>query len=251
MHRAVTFDFWDTIVRDNSDEPKRTAKGLGSKMETRYKLFAEELQRYHPSLSHEQTQTAFDHANAWFRQCWKGEHHTPKVSQRLLEGFRFLGLEATPTFDNLVTQWERMEVEISPDLAPGIESALEELVARGYQLGIISDTIVTPGWGLQQMLQEYGLLHLFRVFIFSDEWGAAKPSPTVFQEATRRFNLSYSSLVHVGDREPNDVAGPLAVNAKAILYTGVIDRGHNMSQAHAVCHDHLQLPDLVDSLFAP
>ena len=27
MIKAVTFDLWDTIVHDNSDEPKRAARG--------------------------------------------------------------------------------------------------------------------------------------------------------------------------------------------------------------------------------
>ena len=33
--KAVTFDFWDTIVDDDSDEPKRAAKGLRSKRDER------------------------------------------------------------------------------------------------------------------------------------------------------------------------------------------------------------------------
>ena len=31
MIKAVTFDLWDTIVHDDSDEPKRKAKGLRTK----------------------------------------------------------------------------------------------------------------------------------------------------------------------------------------------------------------------------
>ena len=32
MQRAITFDFWDTIVIDESDEPKRAMKGLSQKL---------------------------------------------------------------------------------------------------------------------------------------------------------------------------------------------------------------------------
>ena len=36
--KAVTFDLWDTIVDDDSDEPKRAAKGLRSKRDERRHL---------------------------------------------------------------------------------------------------------------------------------------------------------------------------------------------------------------------
>ncbi|GIT27925.1 MAG: hypothetical protein CM1200mP41_39690 [Gammaproteobacteria bacterium] len=31
MIKAVTFDLWDTVIHDDSDEPKRAAQGLRSK----------------------------------------------------------------------------------------------------------------------------------------------------------------------------------------------------------------------------
>ena len=36
--KAVTFDFWDTIVIDDSDEPKRAKRGLRSKPDERRHL---------------------------------------------------------------------------------------------------------------------------------------------------------------------------------------------------------------------
>ncbi|MCP4360187.1 MAG: hypothetical protein GY796_19440 [Chloroflexi bacterium] len=38
MIKAITFDFWDTLVFDDSDEPKRAALGLPGKAETRLQL---------------------------------------------------------------------------------------------------------------------------------------------------------------------------------------------------------------------
>ena len=35
MLKAITFDFWDTIVQDDSDEPKRKQQGLPTKSEAR------------------------------------------------------------------------------------------------------------------------------------------------------------------------------------------------------------------------
>ncbi len=41
MITGITFDFWDTIAVDDSDEPKRAARGLPTKSEARAQLFAE------------------------------------------------------------------------------------------------------------------------------------------------------------------------------------------------------------------
>jgi putative hydrolase of the HAD superfamily len=53
----------------------------------------------------------------------------------------------------------------------------------------------------------------------------------------------------VGDRESNDIAGPLAVGMQAILYTGVIDRRNGAAtQANAICHNFADLPRLIKEL---
>jgi len=43
MIKAVTFDLWDTVIHDDSDEPKRAAQGLRSKKEERRFLLWEAL----------------------------------------------------------------------------------------------------------------------------------------------------------------------------------------------------------------
>ena len=95
------------------------------------------------------------------------------------------------------------------------------LVSAGHHF----DAIVTPGTGLRQILDTHGLLHFFDVFIFSDEAGAAKPSPVVFRQAISGFDIEPGELIHIGDRETNDVEGPIDFGSMGVLYTGVIDRG--------------------------
>jgi hypothetical protein len=46
--KAVTFDLWDTIVHDDSDEPKRKAQGLRSKKAARRHLLWQALDRHQP-----------------------------------------------------------------------------------------------------------------------------------------------------------------------------------------------------------
>ena len=118
--RGLTFDFWDTIVDDDTDEPKRAAQGLPSKAEARVSTFVDEVLAHHPAIGRDAAVAALVHANTTFRHHWKVEHHTPCVADRLAVGFDHLGISRTPGFDGLVSAWETMEVDISPDLVPAI-----------------------------------------------------------------------------------------------------------------------------------
>jgi putative hydrolase of the HAD superfamily len=90
--------------------------------------------------------------------------------------------------------------------------------------------------------------HYFRFMIFSDEVGASKPSPKVFRYATQALGLPPEKFAHIGDRESNDVAGPLAVGMRSILFTGVVDRGSERTRAHAVCRHFTDLPNIVHQI---
>ena len=244
--RGITFDFWDTIVRDDTDEPKRAAAGLPSKAEARVATFVDEVLAHHPAIGSGAAAAALEKANATFRHHWKVEHHTPCVADRLAVGFDALGIDKTPGFDGLVDAWEGMEVAIPPDLAPGIEGCLRQLHGR-YRIGIISDAIVTPGVGLRQILKDHGLFQYFDHFVFSDEAGAAKPAARVFALATAGLGVEASALAHVGDRPANDVAGPNAFGSHSVLYTGVVDRRTDGDPVAAIHVSHLDdLPAAIE-----
>ena len=53
MIKAVTFDLWDTVIHDDSDEPKRAAQGLRSKKEERRFLLWEALNETSPITQEE------------------------------------------------------------------------------------------------------------------------------------------------------------------------------------------------------
>ncbi len=255
MISAITFDFWDTIAVDDSDEPKRAALGLPTKAEARTQLFVEKIVARHPHIHPGQAAEAYAVANQQFRHDWHNGHHTPGVAARLHTAYEYLGLRPGPgeyarlvrELDELVREIETMEIRIPPEFAEGIHNTLYVL-AEEYKLGIISDTIHTQGRGLRHLLQRQGLLQYFSYFIFSDEIGAAKPSPQVFRQASLGLGLPPNQIVHVGDRESNDVAGPLSVGMSAILYTGIVDRGSARTRAHAVCRHFRDLPALVRRL---
>lgn len=242
---AVTFDLWDTLVIDDSDEVQRAARGLPTKVVARRECFRRLVHEASPELTADQADQAWDTANAAFRKWWKQEHHTPPVSRRLDVGLKALGLARPDGYDAAVHELSTMEVEIPPDLLPGAAEALAALAAR-YPLAIISDSIVTPAKGLRQILENHGLAKFFATTCFSDEVGASKPDPRPYHAAARALGVNVRGLVHVGDRQETDVDGAHAVGARAVYFTGAVDRGPHT--ADVLCTDLRQLPDLIAAL---
>ncbi len=245
--RAITFDLWDTLLIDDSDEPKRAAQGLRSKPAERCALVQEFLERHEP-ISRELLEVAYATTNAAFRQVWYGQNVTWTVRERLSVLLKGLGRTLPePELDELVRLHEEMELAVKPDLAPGVEEVLSGLKGK-YQMAVISDAIFTPGRALRQILADYGLLQYFDAFVFSDEIGCSKPAPLAFETAAQSLDVALGEIAHIGDREPKDIKGPHAVGARAILCTVVKDRGSQSTEADAICGDLLDLPAILDDL---
>jgi HAD superfamily hydrolase (TIGR01549 family) len=247
--RAVTFDLWDTVLVDDSDEPKRKNMGLLPKPQDRRRLVLEFLEKHAP-VSVKEVNAAYDAVDSAFNHTWHQEHITWTVTQRLTRLLSDLNRDLPENeLSELVRLHEEMELGVRPDLAPGAREALQAL--RGsYRLGVISDTIFSSGRTLRRILEAEGLLDLFDACVFSDEVGRSKPDRLMFETAAELLGIDIGELVHVGDREQNDVAGPQAIGARAILVTVVKDRRAGPSKADAICKDYRELPRLVDSLNA-
>jgi len=244
--RAVSFDLWDTVFVDDSDEPKRAAEGLPPKPVARRDLVAEAL----PGLDRALVDCAYDTADAAFRQVWYEQHVTWSVAERLRVVLAGLGRELpADEFETLVRAHEEMELQVSPDLVPGAAEAIRALAAQ-RTLIVISDTIFSPGWALKKLLGKYGLVEHFSGFVFSDEAGEAKPNPALFHRAADLAGCQIEELVHLGDREAKDVVGPKGVGARSVLVTAAKDRGSDDTRADAVCDDYTKLPEIIAQLEA-
>ena len=89
MLKAITFDLWDTIVHDDSDEPKRKAQGLRSKKAERRHLLWEALNRQQP-IEPERVSLAYDVGDAAFNRVWHDQHVTWPIGER--PAFMMIGL---------------------------------------------------------------------------------------------------------------------------------------------------------------
>ena len=247
--QAITFDLWDTIVHDDSDEPKRSAQGLRSKKDERRHLVWEALNRHEP-ISSETVTMAYDVADAAFNTVWHEQHVNWTVRTRIQVILN--GLDRSlpeKDFDEVVRAHEVMEVDIPPDIIPGCAEALADLAGR-YKLAIASDAIVSPGRCLRDLLELHGVKQHFSGFAFSDEVGHSKPHRDMFASAAEQLGVPIDSMIHVGDRQQNDIRGPQRLGMRAVLFTATRDVDKPGNTADAVCESYADLPGIIDALAA-
>ncbi|MHA1730665.1 MAG: HAD family hydrolase [Promethearchaeota archaeon] len=117
----------------------------------------------------------------------------------------------------------RVLLERPPPLAPRAAAVLSELHSEGVKLGVVSNTGVTPGSTLREVLSGWGILEYFepRGLVFSDEVLLVKPNPDIFKAAARGLGVRADELVHVGDNPTDDVLGVQALGGRGVLYRGL------------------------------
>lgn len=244
--RGITFDLWDTLVHDDSDERHRAAKGLRSKRNERRHLVWEALNADAP-IELDAVALAYDAVDAAFNKVWKEHHITWPIAERLEVIVRGLDRPRPKAWEALVHATSIMEVEMPPDI---IENCLKTLqvLSKDYQLAIVSDAIVTPGLELRRLLGNHQIVEYFSAFAFSDEVGHSKPHPDLFTTVLDEMTLSPNEVVHIGDRDHNDIKGAQAMGMKAILFTATRDVDAATTSADAICNSYASLLETIQSL---
>ena len=247
MIRAISFDLWDTVIHDDSDEPKRAVQGLRSKKDERRYLVWDALNRVE-AIPYETVVIAYDVADAAFNRVWHDQHVTWTIGERLEVLLNGLGRRLPePELAAVLKAHEEMEVAVPPDPVDGVAHALAALSAD-YKLCVVSDAIVSPGRCLRQWLEMNGLKRYFGGFAFSDEVGYSKPHREMFASAASQLGVDITDMVHIGDRDHNDIKGAQALGMKAILFTATRDRDKHTTSADAICERYEDLPAIVRQL---
>ncbi|MEM6782891.1 MAG: HAD family hydrolase [Bacteroidota bacterium] len=210
---VVTLDFWNTmVVAQTGGDARRQAR-------TEHLLAL--VRRHRDELTHDDLARARRAAHARFDTVWKAEHRTLGADDLLRYLWDELALTVTDDEHvETVRVYEESLLVGAPDLTPGLVAFVHD-AARHHRLGIISDTMFSPGRVIRQLLDRHDVLGAFDVFAFSDETGCAKPDPRAFSTILDETGAAPCEATHVGDLRRTDVAGALTANWTAIQYTGV------------------------------
>jgi len=237
MLQAVTFDFWGTLYQNAYARDERLH------------LLEEALARHSQPRPWADLEAAYRHAGSVWERAWREEHRSITIEHWLQEVLA--SLEADLPEDALAGLCRPIE-EIylrgdTPRPVPGVTDVLPRL-SRRYRLGLISDTGLTPGRVLREILRRDRLLPYFRTLTFSDETGAAKPLPEQFLHTLSVLEAQPEEAAHIGDLPETDIAGAQAVGMKAVLFLGVSHRQDGRPLADAVFEEYTELEELLERL---
>jgi putative hydrolase of the HAD superfamily len=209
--RAVTFDFWSTLV-DGTATPESTARRLA-------RLHAHIVGAGH-ACSVDELRTAFQRML---------DQVTEEARESLIDVgppgrwqilARELGIaEGTIGVDVFERAYEDITLNPLPREMAHVHAAVEAMKRAGYRLGVICNTGTTGGRTLREVLRRYGLYELFDTTVFSNEFGTSKPHPSIFWHTLDALGgIAPEEALHVGDLEELDVEGAHRAGMLAALY---------------------------------
>lgn len=205
MIRAVTFDLWNTLFTDRNYTNFRV------------NYLAGVLNQLNIARGHDEIREAYVSANVRAQRVGDSENFRHVTTEEKLE-YMLEKIRVDLPEDVKTTIAGRFKEAIwgnPPSLKEGVVETMEALEPR-YRMGIISDTGITPGRVVRQILSELGVLEFFKSTVFSDETGLCKPHESMFRTALEELGASPSEAIHVGDLLRTDIAGAKAVGMRAI-----------------------------------
>ena len=211
MLKAVTFDFWSTLV-DGTPTPARTA---------------ERVARLHRAIAGAGAAcTANELLQAFNRMTECLDAAARESVEDVGPPGRWTMLarelnspEGLIPFEVVERAYEDITLNPPPPAMPHVHAAVEAMHRAGYRLGVICNTGMAGGRVLRQVLRHHGLLDFFDVTVFSNELGVPKPHPRIFEHTLAQLgHVPPGEALHVGDVEELDVEGAKRVRMFAALY---------------------------------
>ncbi len=223
MLKAITIDFWNTLF-DSS----------GGSVRNKYRLDAliSEIGKYNINVSEDKFDEALRASWEYFNGIWKSEQRTPNVLDSINFFWNYLSLpDDADAVERLAQCFARSILYHPPNLLDGAKAKLEEL-SKHYKLAIISDTGLSPGAVLRELLEATGIIDYFSAFSFSDETGVSKPHSLAYTTALDALNIAPQFALHIGDIERTDVVGAKQLGMKAIRFAGDPTTLHSKDNPH-------------------
>ena len=228
--RAVTFDFWETLVKDSTEN-------LRAQRDLRIQALRRALDLAGAPCAEAGVAEAHDRSAAVLRERFWSRHRDPSYPEQVRLVLDCAAPGATerlpqPFFEELVEAYISPVLRYPPALTAGAAETVRALAARGVRVGIISNTGRTPGVILRRFLESHDLLRHFAVISYSDEVGYRKPDAEIFLRTLRLVDAAPAEAVHVGDNPLDDVTGAQGVGMRGVHYAA----DGRVPAAHADLH---------------
>lgn len=213
--KAITFDFWNTLFRDANGPPRQ---------QMRIDAFVKAT-----GLDEARVDAALQDVWSEFGRHHKEEQCTLGPRDAVCMAAQALNVTLDPEAEQDLTEvFGTAILAYSPEIIEGADEAVRVAADFG-PIAIISDSGVSPGSSLRELLNRANLSRYFTTMVFSDEVGVAKPQAPMFEAASRGLGVPMTDLLHIGDLEHTDIAGAKAVNAKAAIFAN----GNTVEQTQA------------------
>lgn len=215
MLKAIAFDLWETLITNTPEISLAQKRARITRMESVL------LAHHHDAEAH-RLEDAY--RSSWTRLhelYWSADRDIP--CRRQIEVFlEELGIDwnalEPATLDELERAYATVAVDILPGIVTGAGDVLSSVQRRGLRTGLISNTGRTPGYALREVLRKLGLARHLDAVVFSDEHGACKPAPTIFEELRTALGVNYDEMLFIGDNLYVDVLGARRCGMKTVHF---------------------------------
>ncbi len=228
--RAVTLDFWGTLYDNGPDMAPRYVS-----------LLADALGGV-PSGS---LRSAFDHAESLAGEVGRMGFRLSLPAQLAVLLDQLQTSLRPRSRDRLIWSMENALLDSSPTLVEGGRQVLETLSSEGYALAIISDTGITPGRVIRQVMERDDVARFFHHWTFSDELGVNKHRKQPFLSTCLALGIAPEETLHVGDLPETDIRVARQAGLRVALATYISHRYDGESEADIVLAKLGDLPHAI------
>jgi HAD superfamily hydrolase (TIGR01549 family) len=241
--KAVTFDFWSTLV-DGNITPERTVQRLA---------------RLHRAMvgagyagTPEELRGAFERALTRVTEAARESFEDVGPPGRWAALAAELGIpDGMIAYQVVEHAYEDITLDPLPAAMPHVHTAIQAMTHANYRLGVICNTGMAGGRVLREVLKRHGLLDFFDVTVFSNEFGVSKPHPSIFEHTLQALGgVPPGEALHVGDLEELDIEGARRAGMHSALYVPEADARAIQTDAEFVVTDWREFAGEVQRRFA-
>jgi HAD superfamily hydrolase (TIGR01662 family) len=197
--RAIFFDVDFTLIYPG---PTFQAEGYAAFCR-RYGITIDQ-RRYHEAVAGASSILDAAHDHVYASEIFEG------YTRRVIEGMGGTGNRLDECAREIYNEWATNQHFFLYD---DVEPVLRELAARGFVLGLISNSHRC----LESFQEHFALTDLISAAVSSAEHGYMKPHPSIFEAALAQANVTAPESMMVGDSLAHDIEGARGVGMRGVL----------------------------------